>query len=154
MLLTLKRIVQEVAQIPELGLALDCLSQRLKDAMQADCCSVYLADYQQQHFTLMATEGLAKTAVGDVCIGFSEGLIGLIGQREEPINIEDAHQHPRFKYYPEVQEENFSRLFRYAYYSPAQSVGGDNGPAKKQAKVQRRRRSFFSDAGCSGSTRD
>jgi len=107
MLLTLKRIVQEVAQIPELDVALECLTQRLKDAMQADCCSVYLADYQQQHFTLMATDGLAKDAVGDVCIGFSEGLIGLIGQREEPINIEDAHLHPRFKYYPEVQEENF-----------------------------------------------
>ena len=107
MLLTLKRIVQEMAGIPELGDALECLTYSLKEAMKVDCCSVYLADYQQQHFTLMATEGLSKSAIGDVCIGFSEGLVGLIGQREEPINIEDAHSHPRFKYYPEVQEDNY-----------------------------------------------
>ena len=105
MLTTLKRIVQEVNQIPELDEALACVAGRVKDAMQVDSCSIYLADYQQQHFALSATDGLAQTAVGEVFIGFSEGLIGLVGQREEPLNISDAPSHPRFKHYPEVKEE-------------------------------------------------
>jgi phosphotransferase system enzyme I (PtsP) len=107
MLTTLKRIVQEVNQIPVFDDALSCLAKRLLEALKVDSCSIYLADYEQQHFMLVATEGLAKTAVGQVSIGFSEGLVGLIGQREEPINISDAQRHPRFKQYPEVQEENY-----------------------------------------------
>jgi phosphotransferase system enzyme I (PtsP) len=107
MLTTLKRIVQEVNQIPVLDDALSCLANRLIEALKVDSCSIYLADYEQQHFMLMATEGLAKNAVGQVSIGFSEGLIGLIGQREEPINISDAPSHPSFKHYPEVLEEKY-----------------------------------------------
>ncbi|MGJ8679398.1 phosphoenolpyruvate--protein phosphotransferase [Paraglaciecola sp.] len=105
MLTTLKRIVQEVNQIPVLDEALSCLAHRLIEALKVDSCSIYLADYEQQHFILAATQGLASEAVGQVSIGFSEGLIGLIGQREEPINISDAPSHPRFKHYPEVRED-------------------------------------------------
>lgn len=107
MLTQLKRIVQEVNQISALDDALTCLASRVKSAMMVDCCSIYLANYDHQYFELMATEGLSKDAIGKVAIGFSEGLIGLIGQREEPINIEDAQSHPRFKHYPEVREENY-----------------------------------------------
>ncbi|GGO68326.1 phosphoenolpyruvate--protein phosphotransferase [Bowmanella pacifica] len=107
MLTQLKRIVQEVNQIPILDDALTLLAKRLQEVMKVDCCSIYLASYEQQHFMLMATEGLSKEAIGHVAIGFSEGLIGLIGQREEPINVEDAQSHPRFKHYPEVKEEKY-----------------------------------------------
>ena len=107
MLTTLKSIIQEVNQTPVLEDALSCLASRLIDALQVDSCSIYLADYAKQHFLLMATDGLAKSAVGAVSVGFSEGLVGLIGQREEPINISDAPAHPSFKHYPEVHEDNY-----------------------------------------------
>ncbi len=107
MLTTLKRIVQEVIQIPVLDEALLRLASRVKQVTGVDSCSFYLADYEQQVFVLKATDGLQSDAVERVQIGFSEGLIGLVGQREEPLNIEDAHEHPRFKYYPEVHEEAF-----------------------------------------------
>ncbi|WP_416307952.1 phosphoenolpyruvate--protein phosphotransferase [Neptunicella sp. SCSIO 80796] len=107
MLTTLKRIVQEVNQVIDFDDALTLLALRLKEATKVDCCSIYLANYEQQNFHLKATEGLSKSAIGKVTIGFSEGLIGLIGQREEPINIDDAHSHPRFKHYPEVKEEKY-----------------------------------------------
>lgn len=107
MLTTLKSIIQEVNQIPVLDDALSCVASRLIDALHVDSCSIYLADYAKQHFLLMATEGLAKSAVGQVSVGFSEGLVGLIGQREEPINISDAPAHLSFKHYPEVNEDNY-----------------------------------------------
>jgi phosphotransferase system enzyme I (PtsP) len=107
MLTTLKSIIQEVNQIPVLDDALSCLASRLIDALQVDSCSIYLADYAKQHFLLIATDGLAKSAVGEVSVGFSEGLVGLIGQREEPINISNAAAHPSFKHYPEVHEDNY-----------------------------------------------
>ena len=107
-LTTLKRIVQEMNQIPDLDQALFRLASRVKHTMQVDSCSIYLADYDKQDFVLKATDGLHPDAVELVRIGFSEGLIGLVGQREEPLNIENAHQHPRFKHYPEVKEENYN----------------------------------------------
>ncbi|MFQ3197051.1 MAG: phosphotransferase system enzyme I (PtsP) [Paraglaciecola sp.] len=107
MLTKLKRIVKEVNQTPVLDDALKCVTKSLKEAIKVDACSIYLANYEKQHFTLKATEGLAKSAIGKVCIGFSEGLIGLIGQREEPINISNAQTHPRYKHYPEVQEDKY-----------------------------------------------
>ena len=107
MLKILQSIIQEVNQIPVLEDALSCLASRLIDALKVDSCSIYLADYAKQHFLLMATDGLAKSAVGEVSIGFSEGLVGLIGQREEPLNISNAAAHPSFKHYPEVHEDNY-----------------------------------------------
>ncbi|MCA1929501.1 phosphoenolpyruvate--protein phosphotransferase [Rheinheimera sp.] len=108
MLSQLRRIVQDVAQEPVLNNALAGLVSNVKNALKTECCSVYLADYEQQHFMLMATDGLNPEAVGQISIGFSEGLIGWVGQREEPINLAQAHLHPRFKVTPEVSEDRFS----------------------------------------------
>jgi len=106
-LTTLKRIVQEVNQIPGLDQALDRLVSLVRETMKVDACAIYLADYKTQELVLKATDGFEKSAINKVRIGFSEGLIGLVGQREEPLNIENAPIHPRFKHYPEVKEENF-----------------------------------------------
>mgnify|MGYP000350849226 CR=1 FL=1 len=107
MLTSLKRIVQEVNQIPGLNNALARLVTLVREAMDVDACAIYLADYEQQHLVLRATDGFNQAAINKVKIGFSEGLIGLVGQREEPLNIEDAPSHPRFKHFPEVKEDNF-----------------------------------------------
>jgi phosphotransferase system enzyme I (PtsP) len=108
MLTTLRRIVLEFSQEAELQNALERMVYRVKKAMQTDCCSIYLADYHHQHFVLMASDGLAKSSQGQVSIGFSEGLVGLVGQREEPLNIADAQQHQDFVHAPEVEEDEFN----------------------------------------------
>lgn len=108
MLTTLKRIVQEVNRIPVLEEAIGHLVRSVKQTLSVDACSMYLADYQDQALTLVATEGLEKSAVGNVKIGFAEGLIGLVGQREEPLNVEDAQNHPRFKHDTKVNEGRFN----------------------------------------------
>lgn len=106
MLTTLRRIVLEFSQEAELQNALERMVCSVKKAMKTDCCSIYLADHHQQHFILMASDGLAKTSLGQSCVGFSEGLVGLVGQREEPLNIADAHKHQDFIHAPEVEEED------------------------------------------------
>ena len=108
MLTILRRIVLEFSQNAELESALLRMVSQVKSAMKTDCCSVYLADYQNQHFILTASDGLAKGSLGQTTIGFSEGLIGLVGQREEPINIADAKHHPHFIHAPEVEEDELA----------------------------------------------
>lgn len=107
MLTALKQIIQEVGQIPDLQPALIRLVEMVKEAMDVDSCSIYLTDYNNQTFNLVATIGLSRDAIGKVNIGFDEGLVGLVAKREEPINIENAPQHPKFKHFPEVNEDKF-----------------------------------------------
>ena len=106
MLITLRRIVLEFSQNTELDSALVRMVYQVKEALKTDCCSIYLADNQKQHFTLMASDGLSKHSLGKTTIGFSEGLVGLVSQREEPINIPDAKKHPDFIHAPEVEEDD------------------------------------------------
>ncbi len=105
MLTSLRRIVLEFSHNNELESALRKMVSQIKTAMQTDCCSIYIADHKQQHFVLMASDGLAKTSLGQTTINFNEGLIGLVAQREEPLNIADGKNHPHFIYAPEVKEE-------------------------------------------------
>lgn len=107
MLTSLKQIIQEVSKIPGLDPALARLVSMVKQTMQVDSCSIYLSNYAERHLLLTATDGLDPHAIGKVKIGFNEGVIGLVGDREEPLNIEDAPSHPRFKHYPEVKEDNY-----------------------------------------------
>ncbi|PAU79736.1 phosphoenolpyruvate--protein phosphotransferase [Halovibrio salipaludis] len=107
MLSTLRSIVQELNGINNLQDALDTIAARVQTAMHTEVCSVYLYDDKSGCYVLKATEGLYKSAVGQVRIAPSEGLVGLVGSREEPINLEDAQKHPRNRYFPETGEERF-----------------------------------------------
>ncbi len=51
--------------------------------------------------------GLRRDAVGIVVLRSDEGLVGLAAERKEPVVIDRASDHPRFKYFPETGEERF-----------------------------------------------
>ena len=82
MLATLRSIVESVAQQPTLNEALTRFVFMVKEAMNTECCSIYFADYSQDHFILMASDGLNPEAIGHFSVGFTEGLVGLVAQRE------------------------------------------------------------------------
>lgn len=107
MLDILRRIVQEVSSVTELSEALNVVVARIREAMHTEVCSVYLYDPDTKRYVLMATEGLKQDAVGKVSLSSSEGLVGLVGSREEPINIDNAPEHPRFQFLPETGEDPF-----------------------------------------------
>jgi phosphotransferase system enzyme I (PtsP) len=107
MLDTLRRLIQEVNVARNLEQALTIIVQRIKQIIEADVCSVYLADSNNEHYVLMATEGLQPEAVGQVRLGAGEGLVGVVAQRAEPLNLDDAPSHPRYRYFPISGEEHF-----------------------------------------------
>ena len=108
MLNTLRKIVQEVNVAKDLKAALGIIVLRVREAMGSQVCSVYLLDPDSNRFVLMATEGLNKRAIGKVSMAPNEGLVGLVGTREEPLNLEDAANHPRYLYFPETGEERYA----------------------------------------------
>ncbi|MBX9763902.1 MAG: phosphoenolpyruvate--protein phosphotransferase [Pseudomonadaceae bacterium] len=108
MLNTLRKIVQEVNAAKDLKAALGIIVQRVREAMGSQVCSVYLLDPESNRFVLMATEGLNKKAIGKVSMAPNEGLVGLVGTREEPLNLEHASEHPRYRYFAETGEERYA----------------------------------------------
>lgn len=107
MLDALRRIVQEVGAAPDLDQALGLIVARVKEAMHADVCSVYLADNQRREYVLMATDGLRPDAVGQVRLHFGQGLTGLVATRSEPVNLDNAPDHPSFRFVAAVGETPF-----------------------------------------------
>lgn len=108
MLDVLRKIVQEVSVAPDLESALNLIVRRVQKSMSTEVCSVYLFDPADQRYVLMATEGLHQASVGRVRLSAMEGLVGLVVDRAEPINIENASQHPSYKYVESTGEERFS----------------------------------------------
>ena len=123
MLSTLRRIVQEVNSAPDLEEALRLIVHLVREAIKADVCSVYLMDFTHKRYALMATEGLNPDAVGKVYLGVSEGLVGQVGMREEPVNIENAPSHPRFRYLKETGEEKFNAFLGVPIIHQAKVLG-------------------------------
>jgi phosphotransferase system enzyme I (PtsP) len=107
MLDILRRIVQEVNSAPDLDQALQIIVQRVRESVGVDVASVYLKDDDREQYVLSATEGLHKDAVSNVRFYLHEGLVGMVGEREEPVNIEDASTHPRYRFASETGEQRF-----------------------------------------------
>ncbi len=107
MLQTLRRIIQEVNAAKDLQQALRIIVQRVQKEMAVDVCSIYLAHNTTRELVLMATEGLNAEAVGKVRLNWDQGLVGLVAERAEPVNKDDAPSHPRYLYFPETGEERY-----------------------------------------------
>lgn len=107
MLDILRRIVQEVSDAEDLASALSIIVQRVRNAITADACSVYLLNTEAKHYVLMATEGLSRDAVGILRVPVGDGLISLVGERNEPVNLDDAQAHDRFQLFQEADEQEF-----------------------------------------------
>ena len=107
MLDSLRRIVQEVNSAHDLDEALALIVERVKSTMHTDVCSVYLADPESGEHVLMATDGLRPGAVGKVRLKRGLGLIGLVASRAEPLNLENAPDHPNFHFIAAAGEAPF-----------------------------------------------
>ncbi|MFQ3787873.1 phosphoenolpyruvate--protein phosphotransferase [Halomonas sp. A29] len=108
MLEVLRRVIQEVNGARNLDAALATMVRRIRKAMHTDVCSFYLHEGESQELVLMETIGLHSQAVGHVSLRVGEGLVGLVAEREEPLNLEDAPSHPRFRYFEATGEERYS----------------------------------------------
>ena len=107
MLETLRRVIQEVSRATDLDTVLNIIVDRVRTAMATEVCSVYLFDEAQQKYRFMATRGLNMDAVGKISLGLGEGLVSLVGERAETINLEDSRKHPRNMLLDSVDEEDF-----------------------------------------------
>jgi phosphotransferase system enzyme I (PtsP) len=109
---TLRSIVGHVGRARDLNAALSAIVHGVRDSLDVAVSSVYLVPRVQvgqvdARLVLMANEGLAAEAVGHVSMALDEGLVGLVAQRAEPLNLADAPLHPRYKHIANIGEEPY-----------------------------------------------
>ena len=107
MLDILRRLVQAVTDAATLDEALTIIVTRIKGTMQTGVCSVYLLDESTDRWLLMATDGLNPSSVRVASLAKTEGLVGTVGSRGELFNLDDAPNHPAFRFLRETGEEIF-----------------------------------------------
>lgn len=105
MLKILQRITQEVSAAPNMSQALMLVVARVCEALEAESCSIFICDDAHGEYLLMAHIGSEEEAVGKLRFKYGEGLVGLVGEREEPINLENAPAHPN--YYPSNKADQY-----------------------------------------------
>lgn len=107
MLNSLRRIIQRVNATSDLDESLNVIVEQIQHEMQVDVCSVYLRSQPSGGNVLMATRGLNPAAVGQAELCAGEGLVGQVMRSGEPLNADDAAQHPHFKPTPNSGEERY-----------------------------------------------
>ncbi len=104
---SLRKIVLDVNDAVGLEQALNIVVQRTREVLSVDAVSVYFRDDITGQLVLMASDGLNQQAIGDIRFARGQGLVGLVLERAEPLNIEDAHTHPNYRFVTETGEASF-----------------------------------------------
>ena len=107
MLDTLHRIVQAVNKAANLQEALSLIVGRVRESIGCDVCSIYLTEEESRANVLRATIGLRDEAVGKVRLPLGRGLVGLVTERAEPVNVADAPAHPRYVHVNDTGEISY-----------------------------------------------
>ena len=85
---------------------LDKLVSVIASNMVAEVCSIYLRRAGKV-LELFATEGLRPDAVHKTRLKEGEGLVGMVSETAEAVNLSDAPADPHFSYRPETGEDPF-----------------------------------------------
>jgi len=94
--------LHEIAQLATQARDWDELMRTIVDrttlAMNVEVCSFYLADRTTSRLTLAATNGLDRSQVGRVSLGWGEGITGRAAAAREPIAVPDVTVDDRFSW--------------------------------------------------------
>src|SRR5678815_2592906 len=104
--LLLRRLREIMAEQTSAQMRLDKLVTVIASNMVAEVCSIYLRRAGKV-LELFATEGLNLTAVHNTRLKEGEGLVGLVSETAEAVNLSDAPADPHFSYRPETGEDPF-----------------------------------------------
>lgn len=71
-------------------------------AVEAEVCGLFIVDQKASSQVLRATFGLKSKLINRLRFNLGEGLIGVVGEKEEALNIANVTDDPEFKNIPEL----------------------------------------------------
>src|SRR6266568_2820466 len=97
-----------------------------------DSCQVYLYDKAKDELVLRAADETAKSMVGKIRLKLGEGITGWVArERKHVAVIRNASQDHRFKYFPEIHEEEYESMLSVPLVNKGDILGVINVRTKR-----------------------
>jgi len=120
-------ILQDITRIANCTLDLDETLEQIieviKTKLQIDGCSIYLADENSKSLDLKASSGLPQDTSQFIRLEIGKGITGWVAEHKTTLALSDAHNDPRFVYFPQIEEERFKSMLSVPILVNEQSIG-------------------------------
>jgi phosphotransferase system, enzyme I, PtsP len=106
------KIVKEISELVNKSTGLNTILKQVVNkiggSLHLDVVSVYLWDADKNVLSLRSTKGLSVDPMKNpITLSPEEGLTGLVYQTSRPLTAMPASKHPRYRYFPEIGEEEY-----------------------------------------------
>jgi phosphotransferase system, enzyme I, PtsP len=120
---TLEDISTLILNSHDLGETLNNIVKLVAKRMGTEVCSIYLLEKPENILRLKATKGLARKAVGKVCLKKGEGLTGLVLEKCQVLTIQEPYKDPRNRYFRETREELYHSFLGIPLLDRKEAIG-------------------------------
>ena len=106
------KLVKEISELVNKSTGLNTILKKVVNkighSLHLDVVSVYLWDSEKGVLSLRSTKGLSVDPLKTpITLSPEEGLTGLVYQTARPLTAMPASKHPRYRYFPEIGEEQY-----------------------------------------------
>jgi len=120
-------IFQDITRIAnstlDLNETLEKIIEVIKSNLHIDACAIYITDENHKIFKLKAASGLPPDTAKFIQLQIGKGITGWVAQHHKTLALSDAHNDPRFVYFPEIKEENFISMLSVPILVDEQCIG-------------------------------
>src|SRR5258708_37756976 len=107
----LNEVISTVGSTLKLDEVLNHVVDTITRATSCHAAFLYLYDQEKEQLTLASTSELYRYHIGKITMPLGEGIAGWVGMNQQPVVIrEGSINDPRFRPYPELEEEKFQSL--------------------------------------------
>lgn len=110
-IISLEEISMLVSSDYDLPEVLQGITTKIADQLKVSVCSVYLMN--EGDLLLAATHGFDPSFIGKIRIKVGEGITGAVAKERQYISLSRASQDPRYKMFPELQEEKYNSMLSF-----------------------------------------
>lgn len=110
-IISLEEISMLVSSDFELAEVLQSVATKLASQLNASVCNIYLLEGEE--LVLTATHGFEQEKIGTIRLQMGEGITGTVAREMQPLNLSRASQDPRYKVFPELNEEKYNSMLSF-----------------------------------------
>ncbi len=107
----LKRVGEATGSALDLEEMLKIAAGVATEMTGTDSCQVYIFDKTRQALVLRAADESAENMIGKIKLKLGEGITGWVARERKPVAVgKSASQDHRFRYFPEIKEEDYESI--------------------------------------------
>lgn len=110
-IVNLEEISMLVSSDFELPEVLQSMAQKIAEQLKVSVCSIYLREGDE--LVMAATHGFDTSFVGKIRMRIGEGITGVVAKDRRHISLNRASHDPRYKNFPELQEERYNSMLSF-----------------------------------------